>query len=41
MLTTFQKSDVEITEQVVQELRWDCRTETSPIRVFVSEGMSL
>lgn len=39
MLTTFQKSDAEIVEQVVQELRWDCRTETSPIRVFVTDGV--
>jgi len=38
MLTIFQKSDAEITQQVVQELRWDCRTETSPIRVSVNEG---
>ena len=39
MLTTFQKSDTEIVEQVVQELRWDCRTETSPIQVFVTDGI--
>lgn len=39
MLTIFQKSDAEITEQVVEELRWDCRTETSPIRVSVTEGV--
>jgi osmotically-inducible protein OsmY len=39
MLTTFQKTDAEITEQVVQELRWDCRTETSPIRVFIADGV--
>lgn len=39
MLTTFRKSDAEIIEQVVQELRWDCRTETSPIRVFVEDGV--
>jgi hyperosmotically inducible protein len=39
MLTTFQKTDAEITEQVVQELRWDCRTETSPIQVFVTDGV--
>lgn len=39
MLTIFQKSDAEITEQVMQELRWDCRTETSPIRVSVVGGV--
>ena len=39
MLTVFQKSDADITEQVVQELRWDCRTETSPIRVAVADGV--
>jgi len=39
MLTIFQKSDAEITEQVVQELRWDCRTEKSPIRVSVTDGV--
>jgi osmotically-inducible protein OsmY len=40
MPTTFQKSDAEIVEQIVQELRWDCRTETSPIRVFVTDGVA-
>ncbi|MCW3054442.1 MAG: transport-associated protein [Chthonomonadales bacterium] len=39
MLTTFQKSDAEITEQVVQELRGDYRTEKSPIRVSVADGV--
>jgi osmotically-inducible protein OsmY len=39
MLTTFHKTDAEIAEQVVQELRWDCRTETSPIQVGAKNGV--
>lgn len=39
MLTMHQKSDAELVAQVVQELRWDCRTEKSPIRVFVTDGV--
>ena len=39
MLTTIQKPDAEIEKQVIQELRWDCRTETSPITVSVTEGV--
>lgn len=39
MLTTFQKPDAEIVAQVVQELRWDCRTEKCPIRVVVENGV--
>lgn len=38
MLTTVQKSDKEIRDQVVAELRWDCRTETSPVVVSVKDG---
>lgn len=38
MLTIVQKTDAEIEDQVCRELRWDCRTEKSPIMVSVTEG---
>jgi osmotically-inducible protein OsmY len=39
MLTTFQKTDVEIEAQIREELQWDCRTEGADLGVNVAEGL--
>jgi len=38
MLTTIRKTDAEIEQQVVAEMRWDCRTEGGAIQVTVQDG---
>ncbi|HLJ57867.1 MAG TPA: BON domain-containing protein [Chthonomonadaceae bacterium] len=38
MITLAPKTDAAVLSEVVQELRWDCRTETSPITVSVRDG---